>query len=221
MGMLGRTRLIGVALAVLMVHAAPVSADDPDASKAPRVFGPLIGTPLDCEDDGPPGKGESKGQACGWSYELAPAESNLEEDFYANWIQIEIDPGPGAWCAKAIIFRMKTGADARIVSAVPDHSGEAPRSSVTEFEVDADGAAPVPGTISQDVLPARGKVSVSMDDRHYSYAWEGNSGHKVMVAIGVQLASPQPLDFSLEDSETIGMGMGLCHTLIIRATDRG
>lgn len=179
-----------VLICLTMWPAPPVTADStPDASDPPRTSGPLVGSPLGCEDDGPSGPWEFKAQSCSWLYELAPAETNLEKDFAAYWVQMEITPGKGL-CAKDLGFNLTRPRGVRIISAVPRHGGRVAehRSAVTELLVDADGDAPIPGTVSQDVLLAPGRIKVNKSARHYSFRWSGNSPRKVVIAIGIQLA---------------------------------
>lgn len=199
--------------------ASPASANEPDASHAPRTSGPLVGVPWPCEDNGPAEPGEAKGQSCSWAYELAPAETNAGEDFSAFWIQMEIDPGKG-WCAKEMRFELTAPTDGRIVSAAPDRGSRITKSSpsTTELVVDGEAAAPVPGTIAQDIGLTSGRTKVEVDEDHYSFVWRGNSRTKVMVAIGVQFAHnrvPPETFYSFSGSE--GAAMGSCRTPLLRA----
>lgn len=200
----------------------PVAANDPDASDPPRTSGPLVGLSMPCEDNGPAGPGEAKGQSCSWFYDLAPAETNLGEDFSAYWIQMEIDPGKG-WCAKKLTFELSAPSDGRIVSAAPDRGRRIAKGRVTTAEliVDAEGAAPVPGTVAQDVKPGRGRITVKMNEDHYMFRWRGNSPDKVMVAVGVQLSHgrlPPELVYSWQ--EGVGFATGTCREPTLRAARR-
>jgi len=214
-----RSALVSLLCATALLSAGPVSAEDPDASIPPRVSGPLLGIPFECEDNGPAGAHQAKAQTCSWSYDLIPAETNLLEDFFAYWIQIEIDPGKG-FCAKEIEFEMTGPNGGRIVSAMPDKSRRVAkrRPAVTELVVDADKAAPFPGTISNDVLYQPGRVSVQLNADRYSFTWRGNSRDKVMVAIGVQMTQPLvvPRIFSFY-AESVGVMMGSCRPITIEA----
>ena len=161
--------LVGLLCTSLSWTAQPVGAEDPNASNPPRVSGPLVGSPLGCEDDGPAGPGEAKWQACSWHYQLA-GDGNFEEDFSAYWLQMEIDPGKGL-CAKGMSFKISDLNGVRIVSAVPRRSSRIPksRSITTELVVDAEGSAPVPGTVAQDGLLGPGRTTVRRDEDSYSY----------------------------------------------------
>jgi hypothetical protein len=178
--------------------------------------------PLACEDNGPAGRNEAKGQSCSWEYNLAPADTDLDNDYRVYWFQMEIDPGPG-WCAKLLHFDMYVPDESRIVSAVPNESFRVSKSSIetTELIVDANGTAIVPGAIAQDVASAPGKVRVSVEDNRYSYQWRGNSRDKVVVAIGIQLSSPTlPSELITTWSEGEGAGMGSCRIVRVRVTSR-
>lgn len=155
-----------------------------------------------------------KGQACGWAYQLAPAETDADEDFSAVWIQIEIDPGPG--CASLMAFELTLPPGARIVSAVPSSDGRARElPTTTEIIVDGDGGAPVPGVIAQDIAPESGTVSVSLFKRRFRYVWLGRSRDKIAAAIGVQLAHKAPLDsWFAQWSEMVAMGGGSCRPMM-------
>lgn len=213
-----RHLLVGLLCAAVSWPAQPAAAQDPDASNPPRVSGPLVGSPLGCEDNGPAAPGEAKGQSCSWLYDLVPAESNLEENFSAYWVQMEIDPGKG-WCAKEMSFTMSAPSDGRIVSAAPDRGGRIGKSrlTTTELIVDAEGAAPLPGTVAQDVKPGRGRVTVTMDESVYSYRWRGNSRDKVVLAVGIQMThAGLPPELFSTWSEGMSFTMGSCRTPSLR-----
>ncbi len=203
-------RIVALALvAGLSLPAEPVAAATADASDSPRVSGPLLGTPLGCEDNGPSGPGELSGQSCTWSYELAPAHTNATEDFSVLWTQMEIDPGTGM-CAQRIEFELRLSGGERIVSAAPTTAAAA-RGSVTKLVVDADGAAPVPGQIEQDVAPPPGRVRIEVGDRRYSYTWTGRSRHKVMIAVGIQFPHGRvPPQLQTAMAVSTGSGGGSC-----------
>lgn len=184
--------------------AAPTDASDP-----PRTSGPLVGTPLPCEDNGNARDGEVRGQACSWSYELA-AHTKATSDYWAYWTQIEIDPGRGT-CAKKISFTFEVSGGTQIVSVAPAPGAASPRRSRTELIVDADGGAPIPGRIEQDVEVPSGRVSVDLVDGRYRYVWRGNARRKVMVAIGLQLANDRvPPELETVISTRTGSGAGSC-----------
>lgn len=222
--MAGRSlRALLVALFVFGLFNPPASADGPDASDPPRTSGPLIGVAFPCEDNGPAGRDELNAQACSWTYDLLPAETNLGEDFSAVWVQMEVDPGPG-WCADLLTVRMKVPNGMRIASVAPHESGPvrptAPR--VTELVVDAEGAAPVPGAIAQDVAPPSGRVSVAHTARNLTYSWTGHERHKVVVAVGVEIAHTVPLGRFATDWEVgLGAGASTCKAVTILVTHRG
>jgi hypothetical protein len=178
---------------------------------------------LPCEDNGPAGPNEFKFQSCGWTYELAPAETNTGEDFTALWVQMEIDPGPE--CAQMMLFRMKVPKNARVVSGVPDRTGRIRRASApttTELVVDGDGAAPLPGTVAQDVAMSSGRAYVEISEREYRYFWIGNASEKVNLAIGVQIAHEVSLDeWFASWSEQVGAGGGTCSGAIFTPPHRG
>lgn len=213
-----RLLLIGLLCATVSWPAQPAAAQDPDASNPPRVSGPLVGSPFGCEDNGPAAPGEAKGQSCSWLYDLVPAESNPEEDFSAYWVQMEIDPGKG-FCAKEMSFRMSAPSGGRIVSAAPDRDRRITKSrlTTTELIVNADGAAPIPGAVAQDVKPGRGRVTVTVNENAYSYRWKGNSRHKVVLAVGIQLThAGLPPDLFSSWSEGMSFTMGSCRTPTVR-----
>ena len=203
-------RIVALALVVgLSLAADPAAAAPADASDSPRVSGPLLGSPLGCEDNGPSGPGELRGQSCTWSYELAPAHTNPTEDFSALWTQIEIDPGSGM-CAQRIEFEVRLSGGERIVSAAPVTAAAA-REAVTGLVVDAGAAAPVPGRIEQDVAPPPGRVRIEVGDHRYSYTWTGRSRRKVMIAVGIQFSHGRvPPDFWTAMSTSTGSGGGSC-----------
>lgn len=216
-------RIVPVALAALLVlPAAPSRADAPDASRPPQTSGPLVSVPTTCEDNGPARGHEMKGQSCDWSYELVPAETDVDDDFEAWWIQIEVDPGKG-WCAMDLSVEVSAPSDGRIVSAVPDHGGRIDNgaAAITSLLVDGGGSAPVPGTISQTVAPARGRTTVTLTDDHYSFRWRGHSKNKVMFAVGVQVAHGRtPLQLTYTQSGGFGFGGGSCRPMTLRVRAR-
>lgn len=213
-----RLPLIVLLSVLLLLPAVGVAADGPDASDDPRVSGPLVGVPWPCEDNGPAGPNEAKGQSCSWSYDLIPAETDTGADFSALWIQMEIDPGKG-WCAQQMHLELEAPSGSRIVSAVPDRGGRMTKSSpsVSELVVDGDGSAPLPGTIGQDIDLTSGRTKISFDEDHYRFVWRGNSRNKVMVAIGLQFAHSRPPSelFSFY-SGSEGAGMGSCRSPAMR-----
>jgi hypothetical protein len=202
----------------LLLPMAPLGARNPDASDPPQTSGPLVGSPFGCEDDGPPGHNEIKAQACSWSYELIPAELDATHDFSAYWLQMEVDPESG--CVKEMFFKVTVPPEMRILSAVPSRSRRIVKSRpmTTQLVVDGDGSAPVPGAVSQDLTSAPGRTFVTSGTRTYSYRWRGNSPHKVVVAIGLQLSHPSLPSDSLFSawSEGLGFGWGSCRPIIIR-----
>lgn len=217
-----RSRPAPTALAaiLLLCFASGVgrSADAPDASDPPRTEGPLVSLSTPCEDDGPPGPREAKAQTCGWSYSLAPVESDVDEDFSVDWIQMEIDPGK-LGCAKELSFYMSAPTGGRIVSASPDHSYRIDKydNNLASIVVDGDGTAPIPGQVSQDVMPAPGRVTVKMTESSYRYRWTGNSREKVVLAVGVQTSHrmvPPQLIYSQGGGG--GFGMGSCKPVVVR-----
>lgn len=130
---------------------------------------------------------------------------------------MEIDPGKGM-CAKELHFGMRYPAPGSIVSAMPDADRRisAYTEEVWGFDVEAGGAAPVPGRIEQDVALPKGNISVDVDEHEYSLRWRGNSKKKVMIAIGVQLAgdaAPPELFYTWEESQ--GGSMGSCSAPVI------
>ncbi|HYO60402.1 MAG TPA: hypothetical protein VEU29_00705 [Actinomycetota bacterium] len=208
-----------MAAAALWLPAAPAAAA-PDASQPPRTSGPLIGVPLPCEDNGTAGRGEVHGQSCSWSYELAPADTDPARDFSAYWTQIEIDPGKGM-CAHRIVFGVELEGDARIVSAAPAKGSRGDAAGVTQLVVDGDGAAPVPGTIEQDVSVPSGRSKVRVDESSYRYVWTGNSKDKVVIALGVQMSHGRvPPDPETSMSVRTGSGGGSCSPAIARLVSR-
>ncbi|MGH2755554.1 MAG: hypothetical protein ACRDLB_14140, partial [Actinomycetota bacterium] len=218
-------RIIAIVCTTLLVAAAPGAADDRDASDPPRTSGPLIGSPFGCEDAGDAEPGETVMQSCSWSYDLVPAESNAGEDFSVYWMQLEIDPGKG-WCARDVFFELTAPSDGRIVSAVPAEGGKQirNRASVTRLAVDAEGAAPVPGSVEQDVVLPKGRTKVSVSEEGYSYRWRGNSSDKIVVAIGIQMSHrrlpPAPI---YSQAGATGFGISSCDPITIEMAeaDRG
>ena len=218
-----KLRSLALLVLLLMATALPVQADEHvDASHAPRTSGPLLGVPLDCEDNGPPPRSGANGQSCSWRYELAPLETNVAEDFSAHWIQIEIDTSPG-WCAVQIGFKWRNLEGGRIVSAVPDKSERIANGEqgVTELVVDAEGTAPVPGRIEQDTVIPSGRTKVDWDEDHYSFTWTGVEKDKIVLAIGLEVAHGAfPTGFSYSAREIQSMGMGSCRPMLIRIRPR-
>jgi hypothetical protein len=178
-----------------------------------------VGSPFGCEDDGPPEHGGTRSQVCAWSYDLVPAETNATEDFAGYWVQIEVDPAPG-WCVYGIHFET-TGPDSgRLVSATPE-GGKTGGDTTVELSVDADGAAPVPGTIAQDLSLPKGRVRTKLAPHHFSYVWSGKSRDKVVVALGVQVAyefPPESLIYMW--SEGVGVEFGTCRPTVLRVAGR-
>jgi hypothetical protein len=219
----GGRRFILVAVAALVLTAAqPALARDPDASDSPRVSGPLVFLPYECEDNGTPGPHESAAQACGWWYDLAPLDTDPIHDFSAYWLQIELDPAKGQ-CVFHLEFDMELPESVQIVSASAetDRRITAKTEPVAELVVDGGGTAPVPGVISQDTLVSKGRERVRMTDHTYSYSWSGVSKDKVMVAVGVQLAHTSvPPELFYTWSEGQGVGWGSCRPIIIRVGPR-
>ena len=206
------TKAIAITALALSFASVPAAAEDPDASRPPTTSGPILGVAFPCEDNGRASRNEVKGQSCSWTYHLVPADTDAQDDFGAYWFQMELDPGKGM-CAKQLRFELDAPSNGRIVSAVPADSGRIRSRSIatTELVVDGGGTAVAPGTISQEVAQAPGRVRVSLDGNHYSYEWTGNSRDKVMVAIGIQLSSRRlPPEFFASWSEGEGAGMGSC-----------
>jgi hypothetical protein len=109
------------------------------------------------------------------------------------------------------------------VSASAEENRRIDRSSqpIAELIVDGDGSAPVPGTVSQDIMVTEGRERVRMTDHTYSYTWSGSSKSKVMVAIGLQLSYRSvPPEFFYSWSEGQGVGWGSCRPIILRARPR-
>lgn len=180
-----RTRFLVVLLLVIALPAAPAVASE-DASDPPTVSGPLFGPEPSCHED------EFRGmrtQECSWWLDLAPAETNLTEDYRAEWVQLEMTPPPGS-CATNMVFGLGLPDSARLVSAAPAQSARVRRaaSAVTRLDVDAEGAALVPGTVENEFVSAPGKVRVAADDGAYVYEWTGRWPDKVVVALGLQMA---------------------------------
>jgi hypothetical protein len=214
-------RLLALVAAIICLLPPTAFAEEPDASTTPRTSGPIVTTtPGECEDNGPAGPQEVKGQSCSWAYQLLPAHTNATEDFLVYWMQMEIDPGTG-WCAQRLEFDIELS-DARIASVTPDKGQRIKQAEVTttEFVVDGDGSAPVPGTIAQDVQVGKGRTTVSVDEQKYRFTWTGNTKEKVVIAVGVQIAytrTPPGLFFSVSGGQ--GMGAGSCRPIIIRVRD--
>ncbi|MEA2459986.1 MAG: hypothetical protein QOH90_163 [Actinomycetota bacterium] len=216
--------LVTVCAAVLVLClGGPVSADDYDASDPPKTSGPLIGSPIGCEDDGPAHAGRSKGQTCSWSYQLVPAETAVGEDFSAYWLQMEITPGRGV-CAKQMSFSLTLPADARIVSAVPARSSKVSRIRPIspKLVVDGGGTAPLPGTVSQDLNSAPGRIGIRIEPHRYFFTWIGNSREKAEVAIGLQIAGRSlPPNLISAWSETLGLVVGTCSSHAAHPSQQG
>lgn len=213
---------MGVITATVVALGAPALADDPDASNPPRVSGPLVGSPFSCEDNGPPGPGETKGQSCSWMYNLAPAETDAERDFSAYWVQMEIHPGKGQ-CALMLQFDVQLPDGVELLSASHQKSRRLSKRTdqTSTLVVDGAGAAPLPGRIEQDMLMTSGHEVVRMSDQRYRYRWTGPSKSKIVVAIGLQMAHRSlPPELFAGWSEGQGMGMGSCRPIIIRVRPR-
>lgn len=202
-----------------LAFPVPASAAVQDASEAPRTSGPLVpGSPLGCEDDGPPGPGESRGQSCAWAYDLVPADTNAAEDFVGYWIQMEANPAPGM-CVKRMHFDTTGPQSARLVSATPS-TGKARGATTVELVVDGEGAAPAPGTIAQDVDLPKGRVRTTLRPHRFTYDWAGNAPGKVVLAFGVQWAYQVPPSFAPAWAEGLGMAIGPCRGSTIRLGGR-
>jgi hypothetical protein len=211
-----------VTAVALAAFAMPAHARDPDASDPPRVSGPLVGAPVGCEDNGPGGPRETKGQSCTWEYDLAPTDTDPLNDYAAYWVQMEIDPAKGE-CAMMLMFDVELPDNVRIVSASAEQDRKIDSSSdpVAELVVDGGGSAPVPGSLSQDIMVTEGRERVRMTDHRYSYTWTGSSKSKVMVAVGLQLSyQTLPPEFFYTWSEGQGVGWGSCRPIIVRARPR-
>jgi hypothetical protein len=214
-------RPLALSLVLLLAGASGPSAGetDPDASRSPRVSGPLLGFPFDCEDNGPADPGETRGQSCTWSYELAPIETDVEHDFSAYWVQMEIEPSKGS-CALELIFDLELPDSATLISATHEKNRRIKKNTeqLSRLLVDGGGTAPVPGTIEQDVAVPKGREKIKMRERGYRYRWIGRSRDKVVVAIGLQIAHRStPPEFFYTTSEGHGMGWGSCRPYIIEA----
>lgn len=147
-------------------------------------------------DEEPADDGSFGGRMCSWNYTLAPAETNTGEDFSAFWLQTEVFSG--GECIRSVSLEFRVPKGVRIVSGAPSESGRFTRSSApktTELIVDAEGAAPVPGTVVQDSAAPAGRVDVAVGERRYRYTWRGNSRDTIMIPLGIQLAHsavPEP-----------------------------
>ena len=208
-----RTLFVLLSVGAALLPAQPVGAKGPDASKAPRTSGPLVGSPLGCEDNGPAGRGEFKSQSCAWHYELAPVDQNINRDFGAYWIQMEADPGPG-WCAYHLGFALSQPEGARILSVAPRRTTriEEQRSGTTRLVVDGGGAASLAGSIEQDVLLSPRRIKVEKARDHYRFRWSGKSRDKVVVAIGIELAHSGPVPNLYSWMNSVSVSAGPCRT---------
>ena len=206
--------------AAAIAFGAPALANQPDASDPPRVSGPLVGLPFGCEDNGPAGPGEVKGQSCSWSYNLA-ADTAAQRDFSAYWVQMEIDPGKGN-CALELDFDVDLPEEIQLVSATHDSSRRLSKKTgqTSRLVVDGGGTAPASGTIEQDLLMSNGRETVAISDHTYSYKWRGKSKTKIVLAIGLQMSHASPPDLFTTWSEGQGMAMGSCRPIIIRVAPR-
>jgi hypothetical protein len=209
-------RSVLTALVLLVaVPGAAAAAPVQDASEAPRTSGPLFGSPLDCEDDGPPGPNETRMRTCVWSYDLLPAETNATEDYTGYWIQLEVDPAPG-WCVFGVDFDTSGPDDGRIASAAPQ-PGRTGGETTVELVVDAEGAAPLPGTIAQDFDLPKGRIRTSLDPHHFAYSWSGRAKDKIVVGTGVQVTHPLPPSVISTWYEGVGVTFGSCRPMAIAA----
>ncbi len=218
---LSRVAVVGL-VGALLASAHPAIAGDPDASDPPRSSGPLVALPYECEDNGPARPSETQGQSCSWTYELAPVHTEPQRQFSAYWIQMEIDPADGE-CALELMFELEVPDSVEIISASAERNRRISQRTnpIAELVVDAGGAAPVPGTVSQQTMVETGRETVDLTKHSYSYTWTGTSKTKVMLAIGVQLAyRTVPPEFYYEWSEGYGMGWGSCRPMIIRVGPR-
>ena len=215
---MSKRRLLCLASSLILLVQGTAHSAPADASTPPRTSGPVVGAAIPCEDNGPAGRNEAKGQACSWSYQLLPVDTSASEDFRVYWIQMEIDPGKGM-CAHELSFGMTQPEPGAIVSAMPDKDRriDSYTEEVATFSVDAAGTAPVPAVLEQDVALGKGRISVELDENSYSFRWRGNSKKKVMFAIGVELSNdsgPPDLFYTWEESQ--GGAMGSCRPLSVQ-----
>ena len=193
-------------LAFLWAITTPVYGHGTKASDPPHVSGPLIGSQHSCAQHEAPQPSQIVVQSCSWIYRLAPLHTRPSEDYEAYWVQLEIDPGRQT-CAGKIVFRLSVPRDARILSTTPNHSSlfRSPRTTALSLEVDANGAAPIPGVIRQTFLQRRRYVRVRSDHHQYVYTWWGRSRQTVMAAIGMELSHDTvPPTLSINWSELRG-----------------
>jgi hypothetical protein len=203
--------LVTSVIVTLLLAPGAAQAQEPDASRPPRASGPLVSLSQGCEDDGPPESGSFSVQSCWWTYDLVPAESDIDEDFMVHWQQMELQT-TGRTCARAIHFQLTIPAGYRIVSTAPAVGRARVRDgqALVALEVDGDGAAPIAGAIEQDVLYGPGRITVNTTGRRFVGKWHGNHRGKVMVAFGVQIARPAVGDLIASWSLYEGWEIGTC-----------
>lgn len=178
----------GLFVAVVGVYATALPANAAnDATHAPTHDGPLISGETDCfSSEMPDG---SRTQACSWWFDLVPAETNPLEDYHAYWFQFELDPGPRS-CARGLSFYLAPPESARIVSATPAKSRRVGGAAVavTRLTVDAEGGAPLPASVENELREAPGRLNVRHAPDGYAVRWQGSVADKIVLAVGIQLA---------------------------------
>jgi hypothetical protein len=212
----GPRAAIAAALALALVFPSPASAAPArDASEPPRTSGPLYRSPFGCEDNGPGRPGESRMQVCVWSYDLLPAETNAAEDYSVYWAQFEADPARGS-CIYDVRYETSAPASARMVSAAPEDGGTGGMTTV-ELNVDAEGSGPMTGIVAQDLALPKGRIRTRLRPDSFSYHWSGKTSAKLVLAMGVQMASPVPPELIGARSESLSLSTGPCrHDVVTR-----
>jgi hypothetical protein len=123
------------------------------------------------------------------------AEPDAENDYSANWLQIDVDPPTGS-CIREIDLTFDFDG-AEVVSATRSGTTryKAMRPVRETLEVDADGQGLSPASISTDTLVSAGRVRMHVTDTALRYSWRGSEAGLTSVVLGWQLRHPlsQPI----------------------------
>ena len=186
-----RRAIAYVAVVATVIVLASLLSSPPAAAHhwrdGPSVSGPLVpwlwpvcGT-RDVEQH-PGYKVVAEVHACLWQFYLPPAaETDLTGDYWAYWIVAQLDPRPG-YCIKMMRIWGFPGDDGRMTEHEGPSTGPAGGRTQVRLLVDAEGHAPVPGTLSMAARLPEGTIR----EREESVQWKGLTRKTLEIPIGFE-----------------------------------
>ena len=194
-----RRRYVTVAVAAAVISVcvpAPAHAGQPDASKEPRVSGPLEVQSQDCLPHQVKygGKTIALLNACVWLYEFdLTMETDALRNYGVAWVQTTVDATNG-WCATKVNSEVSLPQDVQRHGYAPRRklARRKPARATVKLKVDAEGYAVEDAAISQrfNLFPKTWRPTLADNGRSVITTWTGRESSKLAFAHGVEFSWP-------------------------------